>query len=183
VVAPRCPRPARRLPESEPGAGSWRRPSWASGGVELDLVVIVGGGWAAARLDTWPTRRSRSCARIARRGSRSARRGSPTCYRLRAGRQGQDRRARGRPCPGRWVACSGRALGLDGAEGVRPHRGPGRQWVRLVWGRQRSELGEQWWACQDLNLGPHPYQVSPAERRAIQHDPRPCSSVIAAGMG
>jgi hypothetical protein len=50
-------------------------------------------------------------------------------------------------------------LGRDCAEGVRPRRGPGRQWVRPAWGRQRSELGEQWWACQDLNLGPHPYQA------------------------
>jgi hypothetical protein len=44
-------------------------------------------------------------------------------------------------------------LGRDCAEGVRPRCGPGRQWVRPAWGRQRSELGEQWWACQDLNLG------------------------------
>jgi hypothetical protein len=51
-------------------------------------------------------------------------------------------------------------LGRDGTEGVRPRRGPGRQWVRPAWGRQRAELGEQWWACQDLNLGPHPYQRS-----------------------
>jgi hypothetical protein len=49
-------------------------------------------------------------------------------------------------------------LERDCAEGVRPRRGPGRQWVRPAWGRQRSELGEEWWACQDLNLGPHPYQ-------------------------
>ena len=49
-------------------------------------------------------------------------------------------------------------LERDCAEGVRPRRGPGGQWVRPAWGRQRSELGEEWWACQDFNLGPHPYQ-------------------------
>jgi hypothetical protein len=35
----------------------------------------------------------------------------------------------------------------------------------------------------DLNLGPHPYQVSKAGRRAIQHIPRPCDSVDITGMG
>ena len=28
-----------------------------------------------------------------------------------------------------------------------------------------------WWACQDLNLGPHPSQRSTVERRAIHHSP------------
>ena len=46
---PPCPRPARRLPESAPGDRGWRRPCWASGGVGLDLAVVVGGGWAVAR--------------------------------------------------------------------------------------------------------------------------------------
>jgi hypothetical protein len=40
-----------------------------------------------------------------------------------------------------------------------------------------------WWACQDLNLGPHPYQRSTVERRAIQHSPRPGGSVRTVGMG
>jgi hypothetical protein len=26
--------------------------------------------------------------------------------------------------------------------------------------------GDGWWACQDLNLGPHPYQQSSSERHA-----------------
>jgi hypothetical protein len=47
---PLRPCPARRLPESEPGARSWRRRCWASRGVGLDLAVVVGGGWA------WPAR-------------------------------------------------------------------------------------------------------------------------------
>jgi hypothetical protein len=39
VVAPaRYPRPAGRLPESEPDARSWRRPCWANGGVGLAVV-------------------------------------------------------------------------------------------------------------------------------------------------
>ena len=45
-----------RLPESEPGARSWRRPCWASGGIGLDLAVVVEGGWAVARSAAWPTR-------------------------------------------------------------------------------------------------------------------------------
>ena len=50
VVAPaRYPRPGGRLPESEPGARSWRRPWWANGGV--GLAVVVGRSSAAVRLD------------------------------------------------------------------------------------------------------------------------------------
>jgi hypothetical protein len=53
---PPCPRPARRRPESEPGARSRRRPGLASGGVGLDLAVVVEGGWAVARSTAWATR-------------------------------------------------------------------------------------------------------------------------------
>jgi hypothetical protein len=35
-------------------------------------------------------------------------------------------------------------------------------------GRGGRELGNGWWARQDLNLGPHPYQGSTAEHRAIR---------------
>jgi Phage integrase family len=60
---------------------------------------------------------------------------------------------------------------------------PGRRWQwhtggtnRPVWpegaasmiGRGGRELGDWWWACQDLNLGPHPYQRWTAERCAIR---------------
>jgi hypothetical protein len=56
---------------------------------------------------------------------------------------------------------------------------------------QRSRLAagsaltcaDGWWACQDLNLGPHPYQQSPAERRAIQPFRWSCYSVSPTGMG
>ena len=39
-----------------------------------------------------------------------------------------------------------------------------------------------WWACQDLNLGPHPYQVSGAKRCADRHFPRSLASVRGEGM-
>jgi hypothetical protein len=61
---PLRPCPARRLPESAPGARSWRRRCWASRGVGLDLAVVVGGGWAVAGSTAWPTRIGRVDARI-----------------------------------------------------------------------------------------------------------------------
>jgi hypothetical protein len=39
-----------------------------------------------------------------------------------------------------------------------------------------------WWACQDLNLGPHPYQVSRAKRCADRRFPRSPPSVRGEGM-
>jgi hypothetical protein len=56
---------------------------------------------------------------------------------------------------------------------------------------QRSRLAagsaltcaDGWWACQDLNLGPHPYQGSTPERRAIQPFRWSCYSVSPTGMG
>src|SRR5215218_5726486 len=56
---------ARRLPESEPRARSWRRRCWASRGVGLDLAV-VGGRWAVASSTAWPTRVGRVHARMVR---------------------------------------------------------------------------------------------------------------------
>jgi len=64
--SPACPRPVRRLPGLEPGGRGWRRPCWASGGVGLDLAVVVGGGWAVARSTAWATRIGWMCAGIAR---------------------------------------------------------------------------------------------------------------------
>jgi hypothetical protein len=44
--------------------------------------------------------------------------------------------------------------------GVRPQRGPaGRERSRLAAGSAVT-CEDGWWACQDLNLGPHPYQGS-----------------------
>jgi hypothetical protein len=91
------------------------------------------------------------------------------------------------------VACSGRALGATARRACGPDAAQAGQWVRPAWGRQRSELGEQWWACQDLNLGPHPETKiahvatgSVAPRRAElgrahpilipRGGPRPCGS-------
>jgi hypothetical protein len=42
--------------------------------------------------------------------------------------------------------------------------------------------GNGWWACQDLNLGPHPYQVSRAQRCADRRFPRSLASVRGEGM-
>jgi hypothetical protein len=41
----------RHLPESEPGAQSWRRPCWASAGVDLDSADVVGGGFGNDKVD------------------------------------------------------------------------------------------------------------------------------------
>ena len=38
-----------------------------------------------------------------------------------------------------------------------------------------------WWACQDLNLGPHPYQVSRPQRCADRRFPRSPASIRAKG--
>jgi hypothetical protein len=80
---PPYPRPARRLPKSEHGARSWRRPCWASGGVDPDLAVVV------EVVGQWPGRpradQDRPDAREDRPsgGSRGAQRCSPSCARLR----------------------------------------------------------------------------------------------------
>jgi hypothetical protein len=48
---------------------------------------------------------------------------------------------------------------------------------------QRSRWSmPMWWACQDLNLGPHPYQVSRAQRCAERRFPRSPVSVRGEGM-
>jgi hypothetical protein len=57
----------------EPG----RRLCWASGGVGLDLAVVVGGGWVVARSSAWATRIGWMCWGIVRWvASRGAQRGS-----------------------------------------------------------------------------------------------------------
>jgi hypothetical protein len=52
----------------------------------------------------------------------------------------------------------------------------------MTWAQQPSELGEQWWACQDLNLGPHPYQQNRGNRCAEARFPRWRSTVGAEVM-
>ena len=51
VVAGPVHGPVRRLPGSEPGGRGWRRPCWASGGVDLDFAVVVGGGRGSGQVD------------------------------------------------------------------------------------------------------------------------------------
>ena len=55
-------------------------------------------------------------------------------------------------------------------------------------GRRRSEDRDAltcwvgWWACQDLNLGPHPYQLNAGNRCANRHLCRSRPTVGAQGM-
>ena len=42
--------------------------------------------------------------------------------------------------------------------------------------------GNEWWACQDLNLGPHPYQLNAGNRCADRPFPRSRPTVGAQGM-
>jgi hypothetical protein len=64
----------------------------------------------------------------------------------------------GRAWRGQWACRRGWACGPSAAQA-----GSGRS--RLVAGSAVT-CGNGWWACQDLNLGPHPYQQSTAERHA-----------------
>jgi hypothetical protein len=62
------------------------------------------------------------------------------------------------------LASSNRVRGL--LSGAGPQREPAFPPVRAMW-----------WACQDLNLGPHPYQQSTGNRCAAVRFPRLCSTV------
>jgi hypothetical protein len=68
----------------------------------------------------------------------------------------------------------------------RPRYGPdvdhGQRERRRLDGRDAVTCGDGWWACQDLNLGPHPYQVSRAQRCADRRFPRSLPSVGGEGM-
>jgi hypothetical protein len=78
-------------------------------------------------------------------------------------------RPRGRARRGRWACRRGWACGPSAAQAA----------------SERSRLAadsaltcdDGWWACQDLNLGPHPYQVSRAHRCADQRFPRSLATV------
>jgi hypothetical protein len=65
---------------------------------------------------------------------------------------------------------------------MRPQRGPSRQRALPARCRQCSDLRRWWWACQDLNLGPHPHQVSRAQRCADRRFPRSLATVRGQGM-
>jgi hypothetical protein len=58
---------ARRLPRLGPGARSWRQAVLGPRRVDLDVVVVVGGGWQWARPTEWPTGRGWMRVRIAYR--------------------------------------------------------------------------------------------------------------------
>ena len=68
----------------------------------------------------------------------------------------------------------------------RTGRGPdvdqGHEERRWLQDRDALTCGVGWWACQDLNLGPHPYQVSRAKRCAQRRFPRSPRSVRGKGM-
>jgi hypothetical protein len=49
-------------------------------------------------------------------------------------------------------------------------------------GRDALTCWVGWWACQDLNLGPHPYQQNAGNRCAKRHSPRSRSTVEAEVM-
>jgi hypothetical protein len=87
-----------------------------------------------------------------------------------------------RPPAGPWSPCPypRTASGTDGRVGDCPASAPGagsgrRRRHGLGW--QRCELGEPWWACQDLNLGPHPYQQNAGNRCAKRRSRRSRSTV------
>ena len=78
-------------------------------------------------------------------------------------------RPRGRARRGRWGCRRGWAGGPSAAQ-------VGSECSRLAVGGAVT-CGNGWWACQDLNLGPHPYQQSRAHRYADRRFPRSCATV------
>jgi hypothetical protein len=64
-VTPPRSRPARRLPESKPGAWSWRRPRWQRRRRPLEPGVVTGDAWAVAWFDCLADREEPLRARIA----------------------------------------------------------------------------------------------------------------------
>jgi hypothetical protein len=64
----------------------------------------------------------------------------------------------GRAGEGRWAGRRGWGCGPGAAQAD-----GGRSWLAAG---SAVTCGNRWWACQDLNLGPHPYQQSRAYRHA-----------------
>jgi hypothetical protein len=76
----------------------------------------------------------------------------------------------------------GHPLGVPAGMGCGPsaaQAGSGRS--RLVVGSAVT-WGNGWWACQDLNLGPHPYQLNAGNRCAHRPFPRSRLTVRTKGM-
>ncbi len=187
VEAARRPSPQPRVEvpaAAAPSGGSLDSPGGLAAGEVAEVAVVrrVGGGtgpgWvrAAAARARCATRQARpACAERPMAGGFAVGPGAgcsarwlhlPRGCRPRAGWATTLRGSRGgsrpggRACKGRWGVSTGRACGPDAA-----HAGSGRP--RLAAGSAVT-CGNGWWACQDLNLGPHPYQVSTVTRRAIR---------------
>jgi hypothetical protein len=196
---PLCPHGCLRGARRAATRLSRRRRCWASGHVGLDLVVVVEALGQRTGFDRMAGQGHAGCAGSpVGLGEQVGARCTPSCGMAARRSSGQGWRQAADHDLG-WtaaattsgaravdlgpgVARSGRVLGSTAAEGARPHRGPSGQGARPGWARQPSELGEQWWACQDLNLGPHPYQVSRAQRCADRRFPRSLASVRGEGM-
>jgi hypothetical protein len=157
-----CPRAVRRLPKSNSGAWSWRRPRWQRRR-RLDPAAVVealGGGQARRLAD----RETPVARRIApRQGSRCAEvdaLGRPSTV----GRSALP--ACGPPRPeslGRRSSVSGGPFGRSASvRGPTAPKAAGRpsEAVRPG-GETRSGLSEQRWACQDLSLRPTLKRESP----------------------
>jgi hypothetical protein len=74
------------------------------------------------------------------------------------------------------------ARGIGCEEGARPHRGPGIQRAHRRRGWQPSDLQEQWWARQGLNLRLLPCQQTGGKRCADRRFPRSPPTVDAEVM-
>jgi hypothetical protein len=85
------------------------------------------------------------------------------------------------PAAGATAESMSRTRTVPAGLGMRPQRGPSRQRALPARCRLCSDL-RRWWACQDLNLGPHPHQVSRAQRCADRRFPRSPASVRDEGM-
>jgi hypothetical protein len=99
---------------SEPGDRAWRRPCWVSGGVGLDVAVVVGVVWAVASSTAWLTRVGRMRARIARWWRAGVRSEVATTLRGHRGRPRAESPGRCEPswldCDLRLRACCGRIM-------------------------------------------------------------------------
>ena len=149
-----------------PGPGHWRRcrARASVGGVGGG----PGSGWvraAAAALTRCASRQARPACAAPVAGGSGEGAGTGGGARLPHLRRGWRAGRGGRP---RWVVVAAAAAGVDGP--ARARRRAGRGWAcgpsAAQAGRGRSRraadsavtCGDGWWACQDLNLGPHPYQ-------------------------
>jgi hypothetical protein len=174
-----------------------RRPSSPDGGRRRRGRALVSGGCR------WRTP-ARGCGRaaaaaLARCAARQAR---PACGASVAG-GGTVGRGAGPARAGRtgWLASSGwvgdhgewwswrRPVGVAICSGSRRGWGCGPSAAQAGSGRSRLAAGsavtcgDGWWACQDLNLGPHPYQLNAGNRCADRRFPRSRPTVGAEGIG